>query len=318
VEADRQVEVARRIEARRVGGMSERAAIRAEAPGEPETTWVKRIGHFRREGRDGLVSRRRTAAGVRKLTDEVRGVIRGILSESPDFRSPQVRARLEAMGMQLSETVVKRAMKQVGLAKARGAPSRRARIEPLALAGAELPLGVDIEVGATAQLVADLQAALSAVGEVERLRGGIAALADERPRLERRRTIFTVDVELDQILTAFKLTFLNLCSTLLTRYLGGRHLQLDTLIRGILTLPGERETTATTETIRMWRQPRDRDLFGDPTPAPSRPAATGSTRTAVARTARPAPGPGASRGSPKRARSARRSSPPASGPAPPA
>ena len=70
-----------------------------------------------------------------------------------------------------------------------------------------------------------------------------------------------MDVELDQILTAFKLTFLNLCSTLLTRYLGGRPLPLDTLIRGILTLPGEREYTATTETIRIWRQPRDRDIM---------------------------------------------------------
>jgi hypothetical protein len=98
-------------------------------------------------------------------------------------------------------------------------------------------------------------------GHVERLRGRIATLAEERPRLERRRQIFTVDVELDQILTAFKLTFLNLCSTLLTRYLGGRPLQLDTLIRGILTLPGEREYTATTETIRIWRQPRDRDIM---------------------------------------------------------
>lgn len=37
-------------------------------------------------------------------------------------------------------------------------------------------------------------------------------------------------------------------------------MQLDTLIWGILTLPGEREVTATSETIRIWRQPRDRAM----------------------------------------------------------
>ena len=37
------------------------------------------------------------------------------------------------------------------------------------------------------------------------------------PAEERRRQTFTVDVELDQLLTAFNLPFLNLRSTLLIR-----------------------------------------------------------------------------------------------------
>jgi hypothetical protein len=86
------------------------------------------------------------------------------------------------------------------------------------------------------------------------------ALDADKARLERKRRIFTVDVELDEIMTAFKVTFMNLCAVFMTTYLG-REMQLDTLIRSILTLPGERVRTQTTETIRIWRQPRDREAM---------------------------------------------------------
>ncbi len=61
-------------------------------------------------------------------------------------------------------------------------------------------------------------------------------------------------------MTAFKLTFMNLCGVFMTDYLGCQ-MQLDTLIRSVLTLPGERVRTATTETVRIWRQPRDRKVM---------------------------------------------------------
>ena len=83
----------------------------------------------------------------------------------------------------------------------------------------------------------------------------------ERARLEQRRQIFTVDTELDQAMTAFKITFMNLCSVFMRRYLGGRSFEIDTLIRGIFSLPGERVRTPTRETIRIWYQPRDRELM---------------------------------------------------------
>lgn len=84
---------------------------------------------------------------------------------------------------------------------------------------------------------------------------------DELDRTESQTRIFTVDVALDQVMTALKLTFMNLCAALQARYLGGAKLQLDTLIRGILTLPGERVRTRETETIRIYRHDRDRELM---------------------------------------------------------
>lgn len=78
----------------------------------------------------------------------------------------------------------------------------------------------------------------------------------EHARCSSKTQIYTVDVELDEIMTAYKLTFLNLARTLTRDYLGVDW-QLDTLIRAVLTLPGERARTASTETIRIHHQPRD-------------------------------------------------------------
>jgi hypothetical protein len=100
----------------------------------------------------------------------------------------------------------------------------------------------------------------------ERNRVNQKKLADLHASQERARAlqekragqtrIFTVDMELDEIMTAYKMTFMNLATHLMTHHLGVR-MELDTLIRGVLTLPGERVRTATTETIRIYRQPRD-------------------------------------------------------------
>ena len=86
-------------------------------------------------------------------------------------------------------------------------------------------------------------------------------LQGEKARLEGWRKVFTIDTELDQIMTAFKVTFVNLCAVLMTCYFGGHRLQLDTLIRGVLTLPGERVLSRHTETIRIYRRDRDRELM---------------------------------------------------------
>ncbi len=84
---------------------------------------------------------------------------------------------------------------------------------------------------------------------------------DELQLVQSRTRIFTVDVALDQVMTALKLTFMNVCAVLMSQYLLGPTLELDTLIRGVLTLPGEREQTAGTETIRLYRTDRDRALM---------------------------------------------------------
>jgi len=83
-----------------------------------------------------------------------------------------------------------------------------------------------------------------------------ASSQKELSELERRTTIYTVDTELDEIMTAFKLTFMNLCFRLMDDHLGKR-MELDTLIRSVLTLPGERRRTRTVEKVCIYRQERD-------------------------------------------------------------
>ncbi len=90
--------------------------------------------------------------------------------------------------------------------------------------------------------------------------GRARKLAD-RDRLEAKTEIFTVDVALDQVCTALKLAFMNLAAMFMSRYLPGPRFQLDTLIRGILTLPGERVRTPQTETVRIYRADRDTELM---------------------------------------------------------
>ena len=81
-------------------------------------------------------------------------------------------------------------------------------------------------------------------------------IANKIEKLARKREIFTVDVELDDIMTAYKLTFLNLAHHVMGQFLG-KKMEIDTLIRSVLTLPGERVRTSSHETIRIYNQPRD-------------------------------------------------------------
>jgi len=84
----------------------------------------------------------------------------------------------------------------------------------------------------------------------------LTSAREERARLEGRTTIFTVDTELDEIMLAYKMTFMNLCFRLMDDHLGKR-MELDTLIRSVLTLPGELRRTSTTEKVCIYRQERD-------------------------------------------------------------
>jgi hypothetical protein len=99
---------------------------------------------------------------------------------------------------------------------------------------------------------------------LEKKEAAAAAIERAKAEAEHRASqtrVFTIDVELDQIMTAFKLTFMNLCFYLMAHYLGGKKVEIDTLIRAVLTLPGERVRTTSTETIRIFRQPRDREFM---------------------------------------------------------
>lgn len=92
--------------------------------------------------------------------------------------------------------------------------------------------------------------------EIAALEADIAQCTASHAAWEHRTEIYTVDVELDEIMTAYKLSFLNLAHLLMRDYLDVNW-QVDTLIRSVLTLPGERHRTASTETVRIYHQPRD-------------------------------------------------------------
>jgi hypothetical protein len=99
---------------------------------------------------------------------------------------------------------------------------------------------------------------------VETAKAAAQATEAATTEIERRAAktrIFTIDVELDEVMTGFKLTFMNLAAYFLAHYLGGKKAELDTLIRAVLTLPGERVRTSSKETIRIYRQTRDREYM---------------------------------------------------------
>jgi hypothetical protein len=93
--------------------------------------------------------------------------------------------------------------------------------------------------------------------KIARIDRSIERKREESSRLGRRIEVFTVDTELDELLIAYKLTFLNLCAYLLRLYFPGLNVETTTFIEHVLTLPGDRVRTHATETIRIYRQPRD-------------------------------------------------------------
>lgn len=105
----------------------------------------------------------------------------------------------------------------------------------------------------------------------ERLERKEGALLAERETLARNTMILTVDTELDEIMLAIKCLFIHLSQRLLREYLGMK-LELDSLIRRVLTLPGELDVDkrGRAVAIRIYRNPKD-------------PEATAAVEQAIAR-----------------------------------
>ncbi len=86
-------------------------------------------------------------------------------------------------------------------------------------------------------------------------------LSEERERLAENTTILTVDTELDDIMLGIKCMFIHLGQRLLRGYLGLK-LEMDSLIRRVLTLPGEMDIDASGQTVavRIYRNPKDPEV----------------------------------------------------------
>ncbi len=82
-------------------------------------------------------------------------------------------------------------------------------------------------------------------------------LAARRARLEPQRTIRKLDVAQDAILTATKLTALQLISFVLREYLGSLAMTPETFIQRVFTIHGRKELRMSEELVIFYENPRD-------------------------------------------------------------
>lgn len=97
--------------------------------------------------------------------------------------------------------------------------------------------------------------------KVQRLEAQIEHKEQEKTQLEARREIYLFDVELDQIISVFKMGCALLVQALLFLYFGGQAIEFNTFVRHILALPGTRILTDRTETIRFRANRRDPEMM---------------------------------------------------------
>lgn len=97
--------------------------------------------------------------------------------------------------------------------------------------------------------------------KVKRLQARIEALTVERAQLEDRRLIYQTDVELDQILSVFKLGFALLFQALLHRFFDGLPIEFNRFLVNIFALRGRRVVTPSTETIYLRANRRNPELM---------------------------------------------------------
>lgn len=95
----------------------------------------------------------------------------------------------------------------------------------------------------------------------EALRARETRLTDEQDKLSECTTILTVDTELDEIMLGIKCMFIHLAQRLLREFLGLK-MEIDSLIRRVLTLPGEMDVDRKKRptAVRIYRNPKDPDV----------------------------------------------------------
>jgi transposase len=76
-------------------------------------------------------------------------------------------------------------------------------------------------------------------------------------RLQGKEYVYRVDVELDQIMTYFRVALVNLASWFIHQYLGGASMSLVSFLHSILLLPAEIELTDHVRHIRLKRNTKD-------------------------------------------------------------
>jgi hypothetical protein len=84
---------------------------------------------------------------------------------------------------------------------------------------------------------------------------------DEEKRLRGKDKVYRIDTELDQIMTCFKMSFVNLCSFFLTRCFDNEKFELLTLMESIFQLNGSASVSSDRKVIDLELNPKEPDLM---------------------------------------------------------
>ena len=80
-------------------------------------------------------------------------------------------------------------------------------------------------------------------------------------RLQGKETVYKVDVELDQIMTFFRVGLVNLCSYFAQEILGTSLLSLSSLVNTILLIPALIEVTKSKKIVTLKYNPKTPDVM---------------------------------------------------------
>jgi len=84
----------------------------------------------------------------------------------------------------------------------------------------------------------------------------------EEKRLRGKDKVYRIDIELDRIMTCFKMSFVNLCSLFLKRYFNGEKMELLTLFESIFQLDGSASISNEKKTVELEINPKEPKLMG--------------------------------------------------------
>jgi len=91
--------------------------------------------------------------------------------------------------------------------------------------------------------------------------GRLKMCLKEEKRIRGKDKIYRIDTELDQIMTCFKMSFVNLCSLFLTRCFYGEKMELLTLFESIFQLDGSASILNGKKTIELVNNPKEPKLM---------------------------------------------------------
>jgi hypothetical protein len=83
----------------------------------------------------------------------------------------------------------------------------------------------------------------------------------EEKRIRGKDKVYRIDTELDQIMTCFKMSFVNLCSLFLTKCFNGEKMELLTLFESIFQLDGSASILNGKKIIEFVTNPKEPKLM---------------------------------------------------------